>query len=645
MNLNLNKILKQSKTAIFLTVMILGPFLGISQPLPDGISKNKKAVEFFNKAMGQYDLQEYGKAEDFLKSAIEKDKYYIDAHDLLGQIYVKTGYLEAAEKTYLALYNISPDYWVTYFELGNITFQMMKYDSAFNWYTTFLKYKKIPEDDKLMAEKQLKSCEFAAKAIKNPVEFSPQNLGTGINSQLSEYFPTLTADEQTMFFTIMDSRYQEDFYISTYQNGAWSDALNMGPPLNTPENEGASTTSADGQYLFFTMCQNPANLGSCDLWLTFVKGDKWQQPIHMPDNVNSKYKETQPSLSADGKTLYFASNRPGGQGDMDIWKTTFEKNAWTTPVNLGPNINTPFDDECPFIHQDGVSLYFASDGWPGMGGRDLFLSKQNAEGKWSTPENLGYPINTVGNEEGLIINRSGTTGYFSSDKKTNPGHKGRVDIYSFTIPDKIKPGKASYVKGKVYDQDTKLPIQTLVELTDLETGLVAGFCKSNLKTGGFLIVIPGNKNYGMNVDAPGYLFFSENFSIKESPSSDPYLIDVPLKKIKPGTTMALYNILFDVNKFEIKSESNSELERLYNLLTVNAKIKVEIGGHTDNSGSESINQPLSQNRAKAVYEWLIKKGINATRLSYKGYGSSVPTMPNTSEEGKRKNRRTEVKVL
>jgi len=616
-----------------------------AQPLPDGISKNKKAVDLFNKAMGQYDLMEYQNAIDILKSAIERDKYYIDAHDLLGQAYIKNNNLKAAEKTYFALNDISPDYWVTYFELGKITFGMMKYDSSANWFKTFLKYKGIPNDDKLEAEKQLKSCVFAANAIKNPVLFKPQNLGPGINTMFNEYFPTLTADEQTMFFTFMDGRSQEDFFVSKYRDGAWQDAINMGPPLNTPENEGASTTSADGQYLFFTMCQNPLNIGSCDLWLTFVKGDKWQVPIHMPDNVNSKYKETQPSLSADGKVLYFASNRTGGQGGMDIWKTTFEKNAWTNPVNLGANINTPFDDECPFIHQDGVSLYFASDGWPGMGGRDLVMSKLQANGEWSIPENLGYPINTPGNEEGLIINRSGTTGYFSSDKKTNPGHQGRVDIYSFTLPEKIRPGVASYVKGRVYDAETKAPIKTLVELTDLSISAVAGFCKSNEKTGDFLIVIPGNKNYGMNVDAPGYLFFSENFSIKENPSSDPYLIDVPLKKIKTGQTISLYNILFDVNKFEIKSESNSELERLFVLLQTNNKIRVEIGGHTDNSGTESINQPLSQNRAKAVYDWLVKRGITTTRLAYKGYGSSVPLMPNTSEEGKRKNRRTEMKIL
>jgi outer membrane protein OmpA-like peptidoglycan-associated protein len=628
-----------------LFTMVLFFSLAFAQPLPDGISQNKKAVELFNKGMGQYDLMEYQNAIDLLKLAIEKDKYYIDAHDLLGQAYIKSGNLKAAEKTYFALYNISPDYWVTYFELGKITFNMMKYDSSATWFKTFLNYKKIPEDDKLEAEKQLKSCAFAANAVKNPVPFKPQNLGPGINTMFNEYFPTLTADEQTMFFTFMDGRSQEDFFISKNKDGVWQDAYNMGPPINTPENEGASTTSADGQYLFFTMCQNPLNIGSCDLWLTFVKGDKWQAPIHMPDNVNTKYKETQPSLSADGKVLYFASNRPGGQGGMDIWKTTFEKNAWTNPVNLGTNINTPFDDECPFIHQDGVSLYFASDGWPGMGGRDLLMSKLQPNGDWSVPENLGYPINTPGNEEGLIINRSGTTGYFSSDKKTNPGHQGRVDIYSFTLPEKIRPGVASYVKGKVYDAETKAPIKTLVELTDLSLSVVAGFCKSNEKTGDFLIVIPGNKNYGMNVDAPGYLFFSENFSVKENPSSDPYLIDVPLKKIKTGQTISLYNILFDVNKFEIKTESNSELERLFLLLQTNNKIRVEIGGHTDNSGTETINQPLSQNRAKAVYDWLIKRGIPAARLSYKGYGSSVPLVPNTSDEGKRKNRRTEMKIL
>ena len=630
------------------TLMVLVFLVTISataQPLPDGMSKNKKAKELFEKAMGQYDLMEYGNAIDLLKAAIEKDPEFVSAHDLLGQIYMDKGDLVAAEKIYLKLVKINPDYWLSYYSLADATFEQMKYDIAENWYKKFLTFDKIPLKEKAESEKQIKSCQFAIKALKNPVPFSPVNLGTGINSMLSEYFPTLTADEQTMFFTCMDNRSQEDFLVSTYENGKWTDAINMGPPINTPENEGASTTSADGQYLFFTMCQNPKNLGSCDLWLTYVKGDRWQIPIHMPDNVNSKYKETQPSLSADGKTLYFASNRPGGQGDMDIWKTTFEKNMWTNPVNLGPNINTPFDDECPFIHQDGVSLYFASDGWPGMGGRDLFMAKQNDTGGWKVPMNLGYPVNTVGNEEGLIINRSGTMGYFSSDKKTNPNHQGRVDIYSFTLPENAKPGVASYVKGKVYDAETKLPIKTLVELTELNTSTVAGFCKSNEKSGNFLIVIPGNKNYGMNVAAEGYLFYSENFSIKDNPSSDPYLIDVPLKKIKTGQTVPLYNILFDVNKYVIKQESTAELERLFNLLTTNSKIRVEIGGHTDNSGAETINQPLSQNRAKAVYDWLITKGIAANRLTYKGYGSSVPIMPNTSDEGKRKNRRTEIKVL
>jgi outer membrane protein OmpA-like peptidoglycan-associated protein len=632
-----------------LTTLIVLVFLvtisAAAQPLPDGMSKNKKAKELFEKAMGQYDLMEYGNAIDLLKAAIEKDPEFVSAHDLLGQVYMDKGDLVAAEKIYLKLVKINPDYWLSYYSLADVTFEQMKYDTAENWYKKFLTFDKIPLKEKAESEKQIKSCQFAIKALKNPVPFSPVNLGMGINSMLSEYFPTLTADEQTMFFTCMDNRSQEDFLISTFENGKWTDAINMGPPINTPENEGASTTSADGQYLFFTMCQNPKNLGSCDLWLTYVKGDRWQIPIHMPDNVNSKYKETQPSLSADGKTLYFASNRPGGQGDMDIWKTTFEKNMWTNPVNLGPNINTPFDDECPFIHQDGVSLYFASDGWPGMGGRDLFMAKQNDTGGWKIPMNLGYPVNTVGNEEGLIINRSGTMGYFSSDKKTNPNHQGRVDIYSFTLPENAKPGVASYVKGKVYDAETKLPIKTLVELTDLNTSTVAGFCKSNEKSGNFLIVIPGNKNYGMNVAAEGYLFYSENFSIKDNPSSDPYLIDVPLKKIKTGQTVPLYNILFDVNKYVIKQESTAELERLFYLLTTNSKIRVEIGGHTDNSGAETINQPLSQNRAKAVYDWLITKGITANRLTYKGYGSSVPIMPNTSDEGKRKNRRTEIKVL
>ncbi len=630
-------------------LLILFWFHGLSygQPLPDGISKNKKAVEYFDKAMQFYEQREYNQALIQLDLAIDKDPTYLDANDLVGQVYMEQGDLAAAEKIYLKIIKLNPEYWLAYYQLAEVSFDQMNYNTAELWYQKFLTFNHLPEKEKAEAAKQISSCRFAAKAIKNPVPFSPTNLGSGVNSILSEYFPTLTADEQTMFFTCMDNRSQEDFLISTFVDGKWTDALNMGPPINSPENEGASTTSADGQYLFFTACQNPKNLGSCDLWLTFTKGDKWQPAMHMPDNVNSKYKETQPSLSADGKTLYFASNRPGGFGDMDIWKTTFEKNGWTNPVNLGPSINTPFDDECPFIHQDGVSLYFASDGWPGMGGRDLFRSKLNEKAEWQVPENLGYPVNTVGNEEGLIVNRSGTMGYFSSDKKTNPGHLGRVDIYSFLLPDNAKPGIASYVKGKVYDAETKgiIPVKVIIELTDLGASSLAGFCKANDKTGKFLMVIPGNKNYAMNVAAEGYLFYSENFAIKDNPSTDPYLIDVPLKKIRVGQTVPLYNILFDVNKFDLKAESNAELERLLNLLNSNTTLKVEIGGHTDNSGTESINLLLSKNRAKSVQDWLIAKGIVASRLTYKGYGSSVPLLPNTSDEGKRKNRRTEIKVM
>lgn len=631
-----------------ITIFILLIFIahvGNTQPLPDGKTSNRKAKELFDKAMGQYDLMEYENAIELLKQAIKKDPEYIDAHDLLGQSYIKTLQYDKAEKTYLKLYEINKEYWVLYFELGNITFEMMKYDSSAQWYKTFIAFRNIPNDNRLEAEKQIKSCEFAKKAIKNPVKFIAQNLGTGINTKLNEYFPTLTADEQTMFFTFMDASSQEDFFISHFENGKWQEAINMGPPINSPENEGASTISADGQYLFFTACQNPLNIGSCDLWLTFLKGDKWQPAIHMPDNVNTKFKETQPSLSADGKTLYFASNRQGGLGGMDIWKTTFENNIWTNPVNLGNTVNTPFDDECPFIHQDGVTLYFASDGHPGMGKRDLFYTKLKEDDTWETPVNLGYPINTSGNEEGLIINRSGTTGYFSSDKTSNAGHIGRVDIYSFEIPENIKPGVASYVKGRVYDEETGQPIQTLVELTDLVKSKIAGFCKSNIKTGNFLIVIPGNKNYGLNVNAQGYLFFSENFSIKENPSSNPYLIDVPLKKIKSGKSIQLYNILFDVNKSDLKPESTPELDRLLNLLNINQKLRIEIGGHTDNTGTESLNLPLSQNRAKAVFDWLAAKGIAQARMTYKGYGSSVPLTDNDNEEGKRKNRRTEIKIL
>jgi outer membrane protein OmpA-like peptidoglycan-associated protein/tetratricopeptide (TPR) repeat protein len=611
---------------------------------------SSRAIKFFEEGLRFYDAKRNTEAEELFLKAIKADAKFIEAHILLGDTYFDMGRKREAIDMYKKVVSIDDQFFAnTYFQLAQMEMATGEYAEAMEHFNKFLERKRINPQTRAKAEQQLKNSEFGAKAVKNPVPFNPTNMGPNVNTPDFEYFPVLTADGQTLVFTRNKRRseamdYQEDFYISLLnKEGQWGLAMNIGDPINTDDNEGAQTMTADGQQLFFTGCNRKGGLGSCDIYRSLREGRSWSRPENLGQPVNSNKWESQPSISSDGNTLYFSSNRAGGKGGSDIWVTQLAPNGvWSEPRNLGDSINTDGAEETPFIHPDGRTLYFTSNGHVGLGGKDIYVVRMKADGSWGTPKNLGYPINTWQDEMGLFVDASGALAYFASDRE---GGVGNLDIYSFPLYEAVRPVPVTYVKGLVKDINTKRPLGAKFELIDLSTSKTVIESRSDRVTGDFLVCLPLDRDYALNVSKDNYLFYSENFSLKERASvNKPFTMNVDLQPIEFGKTVVLRNIFFNTASFELKPESTAELEKLLAFMNSNPKIAIEIGGHTDNVGQRVDNQLLSENRAKAVFTYLKDRGVTELRMQFKGYADLVPVDTNDSPEGRANNRRTEFTV-
>lgn len=601
-------------------------------------SPNKKAQVYFEKAGPFIDKFDYSSAEQLLKNAVESDPLFQNAYILLAGVYkAQKKYQEARmayERALLINKTVAPD---VIYGLAETVFATQDYLKAKQHFTEFLVLDSSSEKAR-RAKKYLLDCDFADLAIKKPVKYNPVNLGEGVNTPDAEYFPAITADGETLVFTRQVNG-NEDFWTAQFKNNAWGLATPLSNKINTEKyNEGAQTISPDGKYLFFTGCNRPDGLGRCDIYVSHREGKDWGEPYNVGQPVNSEFWESQPAISPDGRTLYFISNRPGGFGGYDIWKSTITDDAkWGPAINLGPEINTPFDENTPFLHVDGKTLYFSSNGWPGFGNKDIYFSRLGNNDQWQRPVNIGYPINSFEDESGLIVSADGNLGLFSSNLK---GGYGMQDIYSFGIPETARPLKVSYVKGIVRDRDTKKTIESNVQVIDLKTNKTVFDDYTDPETGQFLAVMPIGSNYLFNVNAEGYLFYSENFELKSGDINKPYQIEVYIEKIKQGGNVTLKNIFFDTNKFNLLPASILELDLLIDFLRQNEHIQIEIQGHTDNVGDDQLNEKLSFNRANAVYEYLVKNSIDSKRLTFKGFGASKPLADNKTEAGRKINRRT-----
>jgi outer membrane protein OmpA-like peptidoglycan-associated protein len=609
-------------------------------------TKSKAASKLFGQAMLDYQIMEFEKAIASLDKAIKKDGKYADAYDLRGQCHRALGNNKEAESDWRKAIGLTPDgRYNTTIDLCELLMDQQRYDEAKKLLDIIIRAtRKGALHDK--AKRMYRSADYAAYAVANPVPFEPVNMGPEINTDHEEYFPCLSLDEGTFYFTRRNGKLaiyaqNEDLFSSVKQSDSWTTAVNLGKPINTDENEAAFNLSPDGKYLLFTSCSRKGGMGTCDIWVTRNKGGQWQEPSNLGPPVNTKFWETQPSLSPDGQTLYFTSNRPGGYGGSDIWYSQLKDGRWQKPINMGPEINTVLDEQFPFIHHDGKTLYFSSAGLPGMGKSDIFITRKTTEG-WSKPRNLGYPINSKADDWNFTVNRTGETAYISSDREEGFGG---LDIYSFPLYEEIRPNQTSYVKGIVFDVDTKKPVAADVKLVRHKDSELASFTRSDEEKGNFIIPLPAGESYAFEAVADGYLFYSDKFTLEQNDLSKPYELNIGLKKITSNQSVVLENIFFDVNQSTLKSESKAGLNMLLTFLLKNPSLKVEIGGHTDSDGSVELNQKLSKDRAETVYNWLIQKGIDASRLTFKGYGPNKPLVPNDTPENKAKNRRTEFTIL
>ncbi len=545
------------------------------------------------------------------------------------------------------------------FLTGKIYFHNEKYEDAYRLLRKFITEERERFDLILEATKLLEKAEFAKEAIKKPVPFKPYNLGEAVNSPYEDYMPYLTADESMIFFTSRRAdgnqgyyspsmkAYTEDFYYAIKNSqGTWSKAKNLGPPINTPENEGAACISQDGKTVLFTGCSRPDGLGSCDIYIANYNGTEWQNPTNLKV-INSPAWDAQPCLAHDNRTVYFVSNRSGGVGGADIWVAYFDTKGNLEKIeNLGRTINTPGNEYAPFIHADGKTLYFASDAHPGFGGMDLFVSTKTDTG-WTKPRNLGYPINTSADERNIYINTFGTTAYYNSNRE---GSLGKNDLFAFKLPETVKPAPTTFVRGFVRDSVSQKPLKASIVIVELNAGKTTPdtvrTVTSDPVAGKFLFTLPLNKDYAMFVTRKGYLFYSKHFSLKNLPDNTQYFdLDVELLPLKKGASMVLENVFFDTDKADLKEESRAELMKVVALMKKNPKLKIELSGHTDDRASEEYNLQLSKRRAEAVKNFLVEQGISPDRITAKGYGESRPRVPNTSEENRALNRRTELKIL
>lgn len=609
-------------------------------------SVSKKAQSLFNEGLKFQSYGEYEQAINLFKQSIKKAPKFLNAYDALANTYQKNNQLINSKNTYLKLLSLKSDHFFGLYELGNIYFDLGNLDSSEFYYRRFLRMNSSNDKYAQNAQLNLRNINFSRDAFKNPVNVNPVNIGSSINSKDQEYSPAFAIDEKTIYITkrlgnLSDNRPNEDLYFAELNDESWDKVKDIGPPINTIENEGAFSISSDGNYIFFTSCSRNGGKGQCDIWLTSKKNNRWDEPKNLQSPINTKYWESQPSISSDGRMLYFSSDRPGGYGGTDIWVSEFSNSGWSAPKNLGPAVNTSKDEQFPFIHSDNRTLYFSSNGHPGLGKSDLYLTRKDVKLNWETPINMGYPINSRGQDWNLVVARDGKTAYFSSDQLKGFGG---LDIYTFQLPEKLQAEKVSYLRGYVRDAITKQPLSANVELSPIN-GEPTTLTYAKPGTGMFLVPLKTNMKYALTIDKDGYLFYTEFYNMPAIQRDQPIELFIDLEKIELGNSVVLKNIFFDTDKSDIKDESKQELEKLIDFLSENNSIRIEISGHTDNVGDSKHNMVLSENRAKSVCDFLTNNGIDKSRLTYKGFGDTQPIKQNNTDENRAKNRRTEFKII
>jgi outer membrane protein OmpA-like peptidoglycan-associated protein/tetratricopeptide (TPR) repeat protein len=642
---------------------------------------------------------QYPQAIPYYERANKFNPNNADLNFKLGICYIHSNQkfksLSYFEKAFKLKPTVSPD--IQYY-LGRGSQLLKSWDKASAAYELYKKTAdpKVSTEKILDATKRIEECKTGKKLEAQPVRVWVDNLGSTVNNEATEYAIVMNADATEIYFTSRrptstgglkdeSNQWYEDIYYTKKFNGYWSQAENVGAPLNTKGHDAAVALSPDGSKMIVYIDDN----GDGNLYESVKKNNEWSKPKKLDDDICSPYHESSAWYSPDGNKLYFVSDRPldgkkNEPKDKDIYVASWNKakSRWENVVRLSETINSKYDEDGVFIHPDGKTMYFSSQGHETMGGYDIFYSVLQETGTWSKPVNVGYPLNTPDDDVFFVVSASGKYAYMTSFREDGFGEK---DLYKVTflgeakqpslntedillassgipvsekvIEQKIEVRKSemALLKGIVRDAKTNKPLEASIELINNESNTIIAEFTSDATTGKFLVALPAGKNYGIAVKVNGYLFHSENFEIPRESDYQEFSKDVFMKKIEVGEVIVLRNIFFDLNKYSLRKESQNELDRLTKLLQDNPSIRIQISGHTDSRGSATLNKELSANRAKAVVDYLVTKGIDKKRLESQGFGKDQPIVTDEAiakmksekakEEAHQSNRRTEFKII
>ncbi|MDW8301168.1 MAG: OmpA family protein [Bacteroidia bacterium] len=627
-----------------------------------GLVRTTNAQSSFERGKNLYYQKKYAEAIPYLEEAA---KLNLDTEQkkeiiwLLGASYYDID-IPKAIQYFEQCYNLDPDYKpLALYYAGTLKITRNQFREAISTLETFLSayMARVANPDPQVlkaAQDAIEQARYGLKMKENPIKVKIENLGKVLNSEENDTHPVFTADESILYFTSQrkngtsdrktpNGEFYEDIWFSEKVNGEWTTPRNVGPPLNTIGHDFVLALSADGQTMY--LYNSTYNGG--DIFVSYLMGNVWTKPRPLPSAINSSYWDAQACISADGNIIIFASERPGGYGGRDLyWSKRKPNGEWEPAKNLGPVINSPLDEASPFLHADGKTLYFSSQRNT-MGGLDIFKSTLQEDGTWSTPINLGYPINSGGDDTFFVINPAGTVGYFSSTRE-DPNAVGKRDMYRILF-EKAEGDKVITLSGYIKDKETNEPLDADIVLEDNEKNQIIAQFKSNPTTGKYVVVLPAGKNYGISVRKSGYLFHSENFTIQKEGNSEKIELDILLQRVKTGAKVTLNNIFFKPNTAEIDAKSKAELALVAKFLQDNPNTRIQVNGHTDGGAEGTTDeylQQLSEKRANAVREYLIKHyNIKPERIIAKGFGRTQPIGDNKTEEGRRKNRRTEFEII
>jgi len=626
---------------MLLSFLFICPVLQAQQP-------DRKIKKLFGEAESAYQQNHFSQAELYLAKILKRDAQFVKAYLLQGDIYASKHQTDSAVTRYRkGLYIDSVSWPAAFFVLAGWEYKAGDYTASQRDIQHFLRFGNKNSSRYQKALRLSKIATFATFSVAHPVKTKIEKLNAGINSSENEYINFVDAEQNQLFFTrkILTHQqgrpvYKEHFYQTLKKKNAWQLPKRIYFPWDSTRNTGALSLSTDGRNIYFTGCYWPDGMGSCDIYTSRKRGKYWQRPKHLDGNVNTSGWDSQAVVSSDNNRLFFASKRPGGMGGSDIWMCIRQKNGrWGKAINLGDSINTSGNEMAPFLHADGHTLYFSSNGHIGMGGYDLYVSREDSTGHWTKAVNLGFPVNTKANELNIFVSLDGRHAWISSDRDTI---NRSFDIYSFPVYSKIRPEKVLFVKGVIQDALSGKKLKATVILTNLNNGQIMDSIKSDGINGNFLMVLHEGTDYAFNIQKKGYLIYSQSFNLKTFPGLTSINKVFSLTPATKGAVMRLHNIRFEFDSSRLRPSAFSELEKLFRFLNNNPKIKILIAGYTDNVGNTGYNLKLSRERAAAVFQYLLSKGIDAGRMQYKGFGNTHPLSTNDTPQGRANNRRTEI---